>query len=102
MSGKPDPPAEDIVRYHKDTETRIATITFDRTGQFNSPTIAARLRYVDLLHGADDFTLGDATDRGVGTAVKDNDDKFPPEWRLSKKGRKSGQTTKEPNRKRKR
>jgi enoyl-CoA hydratase len=52
MSGKPGPPAEDIVRYHKDTETRIATITFDRPGQFNSPTIAARLRYADLLHRA--------------------------------------------------
>ena len=41
-------------------------------------------------------------DQGLGDAVKDNDDRFPPEWRLSKKGRKSGRTKKEPNRKRKR
>ncbi|GAA4296489.1 hypothetical protein GCM10023161_47760 [Mycobacterium paraffinicum] len=46
--------------------------------------------------------LGDAIDRGLAPAVKDNDDKFPQEWRLSKKGRKSGGAKKEPNRKRKR
>ena len=28
--------------------------------------------------------LGDAMDRGLNDAVKDNDAKFPPEWRLSK------------------
>lgn len=52
MSDKPDPPAEDIIRYHKDAETRIATITFDRSDQLNAPTIAGRLRYADLLHRA--------------------------------------------------
>lgn len=50
----------------------------------------------------DDFMLGDAIDRGLGGAVKDNDDKFPTEWRLSKKARKSARAKKEPNRKRKR
>jgi len=35
-------------------------------------------------HDADDFELGAAMDRGLNDAVKDNDAKFPPEWRLSK------------------
>lgn len=52
MPGKSDPPAEEIIKYHKDAETRIATITFDRPSQLNAPTIAARLRYADLLHRA--------------------------------------------------
>ncbi|BBX94966.1 enoyl-CoA hydratase/isomerase family protein [Mycobacterium lacus] len=52
MAAKSDPPATKIVRYHKDTKTRIATITFDRPGHLNAPTTAARLRYADLLHRA--------------------------------------------------
>ncbi|MDP7706059.1 MULTISPECIES: enoyl-CoA hydratase/isomerase family protein [unclassified Mycobacterium] len=35
----------------------------------------------------DDFQLDDAINRGLGDAVRANDDKFPPEWRLSKKAR---------------
>lgn len=35
----------------------------------------------------DDFLLDDAIDRGLGAAVKANDDKHPPEWRLAKKAR---------------
>ena len=35
----------------------------------------------------DELTLDDAMERGLGEAVKDNDRKFPPEWRLSKKAR---------------
>ena len=46
------PSAEEIIRYEKDTKTRIATITFDRPDQLNAPTVAARLRYADLLHRA--------------------------------------------------
>ncbi len=46
------PPAEELIRYHKDAGTRIATITFDRPEYLNAPTIAARLRYADLLHRA--------------------------------------------------
>jgi len=46
------PSAEEIVRYEKDPQTRIATITLDRPEQLNAPTIAARLRYADLLHRA--------------------------------------------------
>jgi enoyl-CoA hydratase/carnithine racemase len=34
-----------------------------------------------------DFMLGDAIDTGLADAVNDNDDKFPPEFRLSKKNR---------------
>jgi enoyl-CoA hydratase len=52
MAEKPEPPAEEIIRYEKDAETRIATITFDRPDYLNAPTIAARLRYAELLHRA--------------------------------------------------
>jgi enoyl-CoA hydratase len=52
MPGKSDPSAKKIIRYHKDAKTRIATITFDRPDYLNAPTIAARLRYADLLHRA--------------------------------------------------
>lgn len=47
-----EPAAEEIIRYHKDATTRIATITFDRPDYLNAPTVAARLRYADLLHRA--------------------------------------------------
>lgn len=52
MSEPSEPAAEEIIRYHKDDATRIATITFDRPGYLNAPTVAARLRYADLLHRA--------------------------------------------------
>ncbi|MCV7031822.1 enoyl-CoA hydratase/isomerase family protein [Mycobacterium sherrisii] len=45
----------------------------------------------------DELMLDDAMKRGLGEAVKDNDEKFPAEWRLSKKARKNtnaGKTTK--------
>jgi hypothetical protein len=35
----------------------------------------------------DDMNTNDAIDKGLTTAVKDFDARFPPEWRLSKKGR---------------
>jgi enoyl-CoA hydratase/carnithine racemase len=35
----------------------------------------------------DDLMLNDAIDKGLADAVKDNDSKFPPEFRLSKSGR---------------
>ena len=31
--------------------------------------------------GGDELTLADAMERGLGDAVKDNDSKFPPDWR---------------------
>ncbi|WP_204801789.1 enoyl-CoA hydratase/isomerase family protein [Mycobacterium riyadhense] len=52
MAARSEPPAEKIIGYSKDAKTRIATITFDRPDQLNAPTIAARLRYADLLHRA--------------------------------------------------
>lgn len=91
MASGPDPKAKRMIRYEKDAGTRIATITFDRPEYLNAPTIAARQRYADLLHRAgvddDDFRLDHAIQRGLGDAVKANDDHFPPDWRLSKKAR---------------
>ncbi|OBF00439.1 enoyl-CoA hydratase/isomerase family protein [Mycobacterium sp. 852002-10029_SCH5224772] len=52
MPDPAEPPAEEIIRYDKDATTRIATITFDRPDYLNAPTIAARLRYAELLHRA--------------------------------------------------
>jgi enoyl-CoA hydratase len=46
------PPPEEIVRYEKDPDTKIATITFDRPDQLNVLTIAARRRYGDLIFKA--------------------------------------------------
>src|SRR5690625_320706 len=61
------PSAEEIIRYHKDPATKIATITFARPEYLNAPTSAARLRYADLLRGAtvdDDVKV--VVIRGVG------------------------------------
>lgn len=52
MPDPAEPPTEAIIRYDKDPATRIATITFDRPDHLNAPTIAARVRYADLLHRA--------------------------------------------------
>ncbi|WP_216899970.1 enoyl-CoA hydratase/isomerase family protein [Nocardia alni] len=46
------PSPEDIIKYEKDPKTKIATITLDRPDHLNAPTIAARIRYADLLHRA--------------------------------------------------
>ncbi|WP_205874762.1 enoyl-CoA hydratase/isomerase family protein [Mycobacterium camsae] len=43
----------------------------------------------------DDFLLDDAIGRGLGDAVKANDDRYPPEWRLSKKARRKARKAKE-------
>lgn len=88
---KPDQPsAEEIIRYSKDPATRIATITFDRPDQLNAPTMAARLRYGDLIHRAgiddevkvlvirgagDDF--GSGADLGEFMAVQNDPDQGP-------------------------
>jgi hypothetical protein len=42
----------------------------------------------------DELTLADAMGRGLGDAVKDNDGKFPADWRLSKKARKKAKAKK--------
>jgi enoyl-CoA hydratase/carnithine racemase len=61
----PDP--EEIIRYEKDPETRIATITFDRPDHLNAPTIGARKRYGDLIFKASlDDDVKVLVVRGVG------------------------------------
>lgn len=61
------PRAEDIVRYEKDPETRIATITLDRPDALNAPTIAARQRFADLVMRANvDDEVKVLIIRGVG------------------------------------
>jgi enoyl-CoA hydratase len=50
---------------------------------------------------ADDLMLDDAIAHGLGDAVKDNDSRFPPEWRLSKSARKKDRAGKDTNQKRK-
>ncbi|ACC43162.1 enoyl-CoA hydratase/isomerase family protein [Mycobacterium marinum] len=75
---KSEPPVDKVIRYDKDPETRIATITFDRPGHLNAPTIAARLRYADLLHRAsiDDevkvlVIRGEGEDLGSGADLEE-------------------------------
>lgn len=51
-TSKTAPPAEEIVLYHKDPASKIATITLNRPDQLNAPTAAARMRYADLVHRA--------------------------------------------------
>jgi enoyl-CoA hydratase/carnithine racemase len=61
------PSAEEIILYHKDPKTKIATITFNRPEFLNAPTAAARLRYADVLHGANvDNDVKVVVIRGVG------------------------------------
>lgn len=61
------PKPEEIVLYSKDPKTRIATITLNRPDQLNAPTIAARLRYADLIHRANvDDDVKVLVVRGVG------------------------------------
>ncbi|HEX4432665.1 MAG TPA: enoyl-CoA hydratase/isomerase family protein [Frankiaceae bacterium] len=67
------PPPEELVLYSKDRATRIATITFNRPDRLNAMTIAARLRYAQLLNLAnvdDDVKVlvvrGEGDDFGTG------------------------------------
>jgi enoyl-CoA hydratase/carnithine racemase len=61
------PPPEEIIRYHKDPATKIATITIDRPDTLNSPTIGARRRYGDLIFKASiDDDVKVLVVRGVG------------------------------------
>ncbi|OBK28989.1 enoyl-CoA hydratase [Mycobacterium sp. 1165196.3] len=67
MNEPSEPAAEEIIRYDKDATTRIATITFDRPDYLNAPTVAARVRYADLLHRANiDDDVKVLVVRGVG------------------------------------
>ena len=63
----PPPPAEEIVLYEKNPATKIATITLNRPGFLNAPTIAARQRYADLVLRANvDDDVKVLVIRGVG------------------------------------
>lgn len=83
-------------------------VFFEIMKRFRGEHLGSMLSGVfELMGGAaradadNDFTLdsifGVAVEQGLGGAVKDNDSKFPSEWRLSTSGR-----TEEPKRKRKR
>jgi enoyl-CoA hydratase/carnithine racemase len=64
-AGQPSP--EEIVLYEKDPSTKIATITLNRPGFLNAPTIAARQRYADLVLRANvDDDVKVLIIRGVG------------------------------------
>lgn len=65
MADRPSP--EEIIRYEKDPETKIATITFNRPEFLNAPTSAARLRYADVVRAASvDNDVKVVVIRGVG------------------------------------
>jgi enoyl-CoA hydratase/carnithine racemase len=67
MTESKRPSPEEIILYAKDPKTKIATITFNRPEFLNAPTSAARLRYADLLHGANvDNDVKVVVIRGVG------------------------------------
>jgi len=67
MTDIAQPSAEEIPLYEKDPTSKIATITFNRPDRLNAPTIAARLRYADLLHQANiDDDVKVLVIRGVG------------------------------------
>jgi len=68
MADAPErPPAEKIVLYEKDPDTKIATITLNRPGFLNAPTIAARQRFADLVLRANvDDDVKVLIVRGVG------------------------------------
>jgi enoyl-CoA hydratase/carnithine racemase len=44
------PSAEEIVRYEKNRQTKIATITLDRPDELNAMTTDAQHRFADLVH----------------------------------------------------
>ncbi|MFV8816895.1 enoyl-CoA hydratase/isomerase family protein [Haliea sp. E17] len=61
------PPPEEIILYEKDPKTKIATITLNRPGHLNAPTIAARQRYAKLVQQANvDDEVKVLVIRGVG------------------------------------
>ncbi len=49
MTDDAQPSDEEVVQYHTDPATKIATITINRPGHLNAPGIAHRLRYAHLL-----------------------------------------------------
>ena len=79
------PPPEELVLYEKDPETKIATITLNRPDALNAPTIAARLRFADLVHRAnidDDVKVlvirGEGKHLGSGADLEEQDGMLNP------------------------
>ncbi len=77
------------------TDTVVMQKTFfevfkQEQGEYKGSIIAAWLEsMLGQVKDEDQLKLGEETfDRGLNNAVKDNDDLFPPDWRLSYGGRK--------------
>lgn len=73
--------AQEFVRYEKDVERRIATITFMRTGRGNATTIGMRMLFADYVHMAnvDDevkvlVIRGEGDDLGTGGDLDEHGD----------------------------
>ncbi|MDE8653284.1 enoyl-CoA hydratase/isomerase family protein [Novosphingobium album (ex Liu et al. 2023)] len=84
------PQPEEIVLYHKDPKTKIATITLNRPDALNAPTIAARLRFADLVHRAnidDDVKVlvirGEGKHLGSGADLPEQSDMLNPDSDIS-------------------
>lgn len=84
------PSPEQIVLYHKDPKTKIATITLNRPDALNAPTIAARLRFAELVHRAnidDDVKVlvirGEGKHLGSGADLPEQSDMLNPDSDLS-------------------
>jgi enoyl-CoA hydratase len=75
--------ARQFVRYDKDRERRIATITFDRQDRGNSTTIGMRMLYADYVHrsNVDDevkvlIIRGEGQDFGTGGDIDEHGDMY--------------------------
>ena len=84
------PSPEAIVLYQKDRQTKIATITLNRPDALNAPTIAARLRFADLVHRAniDDevkvlVIRGEGRHLGSGADLPEQADMLNPDADIS-------------------
>jgi len=72
-----------FIRYEKDRERRIATITFDRQDRGNAPTIGMRMLYGDYVHRAnvDDevkvlVIRSEGADFGTGADIDEHGDMY--------------------------
>ncbi len=88
VADRPSP--EEIVLYEKDPKTKIATITLNRPDALNAPTIAARLRFADLVHRAnidDDVKVlvirGAGKHLGSGADLPEQSDMLNPDSDIS-------------------
>ena len=79
------PPPEQLVLYEKDPKTKIATITLNRPDALNAPTVAARLRFAELVHRAnidDDVKVlvirGEGKHLGSGADLEEQDGMLNP------------------------